>query len=54
MLLGGEPMDGPRYIWWNFVASSKDKIEAAREDWKHGRFAIVPGEEKEFFPLPAA
>jgi len=52
MLLGGEPMDGPRYIWWNFVASSKDKIEAAKDDWKRARFAIVPGDEQEFIPLP--
>ena len=34
MLLGGEPMDGPRHIWWNFVSSSKDRIEQAKEDWK--------------------
>ena len=47
-------MDGPRHIWWNFVASSKEKIEAAKEDWKQGRFKIVPGDEKEFIPLPAA
>ncbi len=52
MLLGGEPMDGPRYIWWNFVSSSKDKLEAAKDDWKRARFAIVPGDEKEFIPLP--
>jgi redox-sensitive bicupin YhaK (pirin superfamily) len=52
MMLGGEPMDGPRHIWWNFVASSKDKIEAAKDDWKRGRFDIVPGDEKEFIPLP--
>ncbi len=52
MLLGGEPMDGPRYIWWNFVASSKDKIEAAKDDWKQARFGIVPGDEAEFIPLP--
>ncbi|WP_421695237.1 pirin family protein [Aestuariivirga sp.] len=52
MLLGGEPMDGPRYIWWNFVSSSKDRIEAAKEDWKSARFAIVPGDEKDFIPLP--
>ena len=38
MLLGGEPMDGPRHIWWNFVSSSKDRIEQAKEDWKLGRF----------------
>jgi redox-sensitive bicupin YhaK (pirin superfamily) len=52
MLLGGEPMDGPRYIWWNFVSSSKDRIDAAKDDWKSARFAIVPGDEKEFIPLP--
>lgn len=52
MLLGGEPMDGPRHIWWNFVSSSKERLEAAKEDWKQARFAIVPGDEKEFIPLP--
>ncbi|MFO1033089.1 MAG: pirin family protein [Hyphomicrobiales bacterium] len=52
MLLGGEPMDGPRYIWWNFVSSSKERIEAAKDDWKRARFAIVPGDEKDFIPLP--
>ncbi len=52
MLLGGEPMDGPRHIWWNFVASSKDRIDAAKSDWKAGRYPVVPGDEKEFIPLP--
>jgi len=52
MLLGGEPMDGERHIWWNFVSSSKDRIEQAREDWRRKRFALVPGDEKEFIPLP--
>lgn len=52
MLLGGEPMDGPRHIWWNFVSSSREKIDAAKEDWKRARFDIVPGDEKEFIPLP--
>ena len=52
MVLGGEPMDGPRHIWWNFVSSSKDRIEQAKEDWKQGRFAKVPGDEAEFIPLP--
>jgi redox-sensitive bicupin YhaK (pirin superfamily) len=51
MLLGGEPMDGPRHIWWNFVASSSDRIEQAKRDWKLGRFARVP-DETEFIPLP--
>lgn len=52
MLLGGEPMDGPRYIWWNFVSSSKERLEAAKDDWKQARFAIVPGDETDFIPLP--
>ena len=52
MLLGGEPMDGPRHIWWNFVSSSKERIEAAKNDWRAKRFALVPGDEKEFIPLP--
>jgi redox-sensitive bicupin YhaK (pirin superfamily) len=53
MLLGGEPMDGARHIWWNFVSSSKERIEQAKEDWKAGRFAPVP-EETEFIPLPGS
>ena len=52
MLLGGEPMDGPRHIWWNFVSSSKDRIDAAKADWKAKRFATVPGDTDEFIPLP--
>jgi redox-sensitive bicupin YhaK (pirin superfamily) len=52
MLLGGEPMDGPRHIWWNFVSSSKERIDQAKEDWRAKRFALVPGDEKEFIPLP--
>ena len=51
MLLGGEPLDGPRHIWWNFVSSSKERIEQAKQDWREGRFARVP-EETEFIPLP--
>ena len=51
MLLGGAPMDGPRHIWWNFVSSSKYRIEKAKADWKEGRFAGVPGD-LEFIPLP--
>jgi redox-sensitive bicupin YhaK (pirin superfamily) len=53
MMLGGEPMDGPRYIWWNFVSSSQEHIDAAKDDWVRARFQIVPGDEKEFIPLPA-
>jgi redox-sensitive bicupin YhaK (pirin superfamily) len=52
MLLGGEPMDGPRHIWWNFVSSSRDRIEAAKADWTQNRFALVPGDEIEKIPLP--
>jgi hypothetical protein len=51
LLLGGEPLDGPRHLWWNFVASRQDRIEQAKEDWRAGRFAGVPGE-TEFIPLP--
>jgi redox-sensitive bicupin YhaK (pirin superfamily) len=52
ILLGGAPMDGPRHIWWNFVSSSRDRIDAAKADWRAGRFALVPGDEKESIPLP--
>jgi hypothetical protein len=52
ILLGGEPMDGPRHIWWNFVSSSKDRIDAAKADWKSKRFGNVPGDGEEFIPLP--
>ncbi|MGH8705663.1 MAG: pirin family protein [Burkholderiales bacterium] len=51
MLLGGAPMDGERYLWWNFASSSRERIERAKRDWKEGRFAKVPGE-TEFIPLP--
>ena len=44
VLLGGEPMDGPRHIWWNFVSSSEERIEQARADWQAGRFKPIPGE----------
>ena len=52
MLLGGEPMDGPRHIWWNFVSSSRDRIAAAKADWKQKRFPLVPGDETEFTAVP--
>jgi redox-sensitive bicupin YhaK (pirin superfamily) len=51
MMLGGEPMDGPRFIWWNFVSSRRDRIDQAKADWKQGRFDGVPGD-SEFIPLP--
>jgi redox-sensitive bicupin YhaK (pirin superfamily) len=57
MALGGATLGGPRHIWWNFVASSKERIDAAKEawragDWAHGRFRLPPGDDKEFIPLP--
>jgi redox-sensitive bicupin YhaK (pirin superfamily) len=54
MLLGGAPLDGPRHIYWNFVSSSKDRIERAKQDWKAGRFPKIPGDDREFIPLPDA
>ena len=51
MLLGGESV-GPRHMWWNFVSSRKERIEQAKEDWKAGKFGLVPGDDKEFIPLP--
>jgi redox-sensitive bicupin YhaK (pirin superfamily) len=53
MLVGGAPLDGPRFIWWNFVASSHARIERAKDDWAAQRFPRVPGE-TEFIPLPEA
>ena len=57
MLLGGDTLNGPRHIWWNFVASSRDKIDAAKEawragDWQNGRFQLPVGDADEFIPLP--
>ncbi len=57
MMLGGATLGGPRHIWWNFVASSRDRIDAAKEawragDWTHGRFQLPPDDDKEFIPLP--
>jgi redox-sensitive bicupin YhaK (pirin superfamily) len=51
MFLGGAALEGPRHIWWNFVSSRLDRIEAAKADWKAGRFPAVSGE-TEFIPLP--
>jgi redox-sensitive bicupin YhaK (pirin superfamily) len=51
MLLGGAPLDGRRFVWWNLVSSSKDRIEQAKRDWRGGRFPSVPGD-SEFIPLP--
>ena len=50
MILGGEPL-GERHVWWNFVSSSRERIERAKDDWREGRFESVPGDD-EFIPLP--
>jgi redox-sensitive bicupin YhaK (pirin superfamily) len=52
MLFGGAPLDGERHLWWNFVASSPELIEAAKVEWSEGRFPIVPGDAYERIPLP--
>ena len=57
ILLGGATLGGPRYIWWNFVASSQEKIEAAKEQWRrgewgHGLFDLPPDDRDEYIPLP--
>jgi redox-sensitive bicupin YhaK (pirin superfamily) len=51
MMVGGEPFAEPRHIYWNFVSSSQDRIEQAKDDWRHGRFPQIAGE-TEFIPLP--
>jgi redox-sensitive bicupin YhaK (pirin superfamily) len=52
MMLGGAPLEGPRYIWWNFVSSRLDRIEEAKADWAERRFAPIPGDDEERIPLP--
>nr|CAD6422790.1 pirin family protein [Rhizobium sp. Q54] len=52
MLFGGAALNSRRHIWWNFVSSSRERIEKAKEEWRTGRFDIVPGDEEEFVPLP--
>lgn len=52
VILGGEPLEGPRHIWWNFVSSSKERIEQAKADWREGRFEKVVNDAEEFVPLP--
>ncbi len=54
VLIGGEPLEGPRHIWWNFVSSSKERIEQAKEDWRNQRFGKVVNDVEEFIPLPEA
>jgi redox-sensitive bicupin YhaK (pirin superfamily) len=52
VVIGGQPFPEPRLIYWNFVASSPERLEQAKSDWRDGRFAKVPGDETEFIPLP--
>ena len=52
MLCGGEAFATPRHVWWNFVSSSRDRINQAKADWKAGNFPKVPGDDKEFIPIP--
>jgi redox-sensitive bicupin YhaK (pirin superfamily) len=54
MLCGGEAFATPRHVWWNFVSSSRDRINQAKDDWRAGRFPLVPGDADEFIPLPEA
>ena len=52
MLLGGEAFKTQRHVWWNFVSSSRDRINEAKADWKAGLFPLVPGDDKESIPIP--
>ena len=52
MLCGGDAFSTPRHVWWNFVSSDRDRINQAKEDWKAGLFPKVPGDDKEFIPIP--
>jgi redox-sensitive bicupin YhaK (pirin superfamily) len=52
LLVGGDPLDGPRHLWWNFVSSDPARIEQAKADWREHRFGLIPGDAEEFIPLP--
>jgi redox-sensitive bicupin YhaK (pirin superfamily) len=52
MLLGGEAFASKRHVWWNFVSSSRERINQAKDDWRAGRFPLVPGDSDEFIPIP--
>lgn len=52
MLMGGEAFTTKRHAWWNFVSSSRERINQAKDDWREGRFGTVPGEDGDFIPLP--
>jgi len=51
-LLGGDPLEAPRHLWWNFVSSRLDRIERAKEDWRERRFPAIENDDVEFIPLP--
>jgi redox-sensitive bicupin YhaK (pirin superfamily) len=52
MLCGGAPMDGARHVWWNFVSSSRERINEAKRAWRAGEFTLPPDDHDEFIPLP--
>jgi len=52
VILGGGALDAPRHLWWNFVSSSRERIEQAKRDWADGKFGLIPGDDQEFIPLP--
>lgn len=52
MLLGGEAFKTPRYVWWNFVSSSRERINQAKSDWRNGAFGTMPGDSEEYIPIP--
>jgi redox-sensitive bicupin YhaK (pirin superfamily) len=52
MLMGGEAFSTRRYVFWNFVSSSRERINQAKEDWKALRFGLIPGDDQEYIPLP--
>jgi hypothetical protein len=52
MLMGGQAFATRRYVFWNFVSSSRDRINQAKDDWKALRFALIPGDDEEYIPLP--
>jgi redox-sensitive bicupin YhaK (pirin superfamily) len=52
VILGGAGLDAPRHLWWNFVSSSRERIEQAKRDWADGKIGLIPGDDQEFIPLP--
>jgi len=52
MLMGGDAFSTPRHVFWNFVSSSRDRINQAKEDWQAQRFPLIPSDDREFIPLP--